>query len=99
VDLIRRPSEFERPFPGEPGIDVKLPRGSAKAELIERGDESLGVLPCGPDERVEILAVARHAVDRHGLTADDDEVHLVAIQAGAERLEVGFDLASAAVSR
>jgi hypothetical protein len=31
-------------------------------------------------------------VNRHGLAADDDEVHVVAIQAGAEGLEVGLDL-------
>jgi hypothetical protein len=83
----------------EPGVDVKLLRGSAEAELVERGDRPLGVLPRGPDERVEVLAVERHAVDCHGLAADDHEVDLVAILAGAERLEVGFDLASAAVSR
>lgn len=99
VDLIRGPPELQRSPPGEPDVDIKLLRRSAEAERVERGDQPLGVLPCGPDERVEVLAVTRRTVNRHGLAADDHEVHLMAIQAGTERLEIGFGLTPAAFSR
>jgi hypothetical protein len=99
VDLVRRTTQFERLPPCQPGVDVDLSGWATEPEVLQGRDQALRVLAVGPDEGVEVLAVARRPMHRHRLAADNDVLDTVAIQALAERLEVGLDVATKGRSR